>query len=187
LNPFAEYRAFVARVDARCRRVQRRHAEQIACRKGCPGNCCRIHLSLFPVEAFSLAAAAAALPEEPRDRIRRRALRTGSFGPCPLIEEGACRLYDARLVICRTHGLPLATRYRGRRSEGCCALNFRLRQPFPEDAVIDLDPINRELREVNRRFVAEVSGRMPLPERFTLAQALLIGEEALTGAGHFSR
>jgi hypothetical protein len=66
----------------------------------------------------------------------------------------------------------MATEYRGHRSEGCCVLNFRDQRPFPEDAVVDLDPINRELAAVNRLFVAEFPGGQLLSSRYTMAEAL---------------
>jgi Fe-S-cluster containining protein len=110
----------IADVDRRCRRIVSRHPEQIACTKGCAGNCCRIHLTVYPVEAVALARALQAKPPEMQRRIRQQARHTNTFGPCPLLADGACQLYAARAVICRTHGLPVRTEYRGHRSIGFC-------------------------------------------------------------------
>jgi Fe-S-cluster containining protein len=174
VKSLADYRSLVAEVDRLCRRVGVKYASHMACRKGCAGNCCRIHLSVLPVEAASLARSLTDLPTETAGRLRARAVRTTTFGPCPLLEEGACRMYASRLVICRTHGFPMATEYRGRRAVGCCRENFQRLQPIPEDAVIDLDRINRALAEVNRAFVAELEPRRALRPRYFIAEALLL-------------
>jgi hypothetical protein len=75
------YRRLVDRVDNVCRRVQEAYAAQIACEKGCAGNCCRIHLSVFAVEAVSLAIALKKLSRETALHVRQEARQTNSFGP----------------------------------------------------------------------------------------------------------
>jgi len=173
-NSIHKYQRLIARVDNAIRLIQEKYAHQIACRKGCAGNCCRIHLSIFPIEAISLARALKKLPREMAHYIRDKARNTTSFGPCPLLEDGACRMYASRLVICRTHGLPMQTTYRGHRSIGFCQKNFQNLDPIPDDAVIDLDDLNRELASVNKLFVEEFSDRMCLIPRFYIGEALLL-------------
>lgn len=168
------YRRLVDRVDSACRRIQEAYSAQITCEKGCAGNCCRIHLSVFAVEAVSLATALKKLNRETALHIRQKAWQTNSFGPCPLLEESACLMYASRLIICRTHGLPMRTVYRGQRSVGVCRKNFRGLDPIPDTAVIELDPLNRKLATVNRAFMAEFSGRVRLKPRFTISEALLL-------------
>ena len=143
-----EYQQLITRVDRRCRRIISRHPDHIACTKGCAGNCCRIHLSVYPVEAVSLAMA--------------------------LLQNGACLMYDARAVICRTHGLPLLTEYRGHRSIGFCSKNFKHLCPIPEEDIIDLSQINRSLAEINRRFLQAAGHHLPQGDRFTIAQSLVL-------------
>jgi uncharacterized protein len=179
MKSLEDYRSLVARVDMSCRRVQEKYAGHVACRKGCAGNCCRIHLSVLAIEAVFLARSLDNLPRELAGRIRRRAERTTTFGPCPLLANGACRMHASRLIICRTHGYPMSTEYRGHRSVGCCVLNFQHLQPFPEDAVIDLDPINRALAAVNRLFIDEISDRMALRPHYLMAEALQLDARQL--------
>jgi hypothetical protein len=83
-------------------------------------------------------------------------------------------MYDARAVICRTHGLPMRTEYRGRRSIGFCDKNFQHLTPIPEEDVIDLTRLNTSLAAVNRRFVSALAHRLPPGKRFTIAQALVV-------------
>jgi len=174
MQALRDYQQLIADVDLQCDRISRRHRNEIACTKGCAGNCCRIHIAIYPVEAVSLALALQKLAPELRRRIQHKARYTNSFGPCPLLEDGACLMYDARAVICRTHGLPMLTEYRGRRSVGFCEKNFQHLAPIPTEDIIDLAHLNNSLAAVNRRFVSEVGDLLRPGKRFTVAQALVM-------------
>jgi Fe-S-cluster containining protein len=174
LQALQDYQKLIAEVDRSCQRIVGRHRDQIACTKGCAGNCCRIHLSICPVEAVSLALALQKLTPEMRRRIQHKARHTNSFGPCPLLEDGACLMYDARAVICRTHGLPVRTEYRGHRTVGFCIKNFKDPSPVPEEDIIDLTCLNRSLGEINSKFVSEVEPLLLTGKRLTIAEALLM-------------
>ena len=174
MGALKEYQKMIAEVDRRCHQIVRRHADRIACAKGCAGNCCRIHLSVYSVEAVSLVLALQKLAPDMRRRIQNRARHTSSFGPCPLLEDGACLMYDARAVICRSHGLPTRTEYKGSRTVGACVKNFKNTTPIPEEDIIDLAQLNSALVEINVRFLRENS-LLRLPDkRCTIAEALFI-------------
>ena len=83
-------------------------------------------------------------------------------------------MYASRLIICRTHGLPMRVAYRGNRFIGSCRKNFRKLDPIPDDAVIDLDSLNNNLAAVNRLFIQEFSDRIDLRLRFSIGEALLL-------------
>ena len=83
-------------------------------------------------------------------------------------------MYTARAVICRTHGLPTLTEYRGHRSVGFCEKNFRNLSPIPEEDIINLAQLNNTLAAINHRFVSQVAHWLPPGDRFTIAEALLI-------------
>lgn len=172
MSAMQEYKALVADISRRCDDITARYADQIVCTKGCHGNCCRIHLSIFPVEAFHLAAALEAQPAEIAQPIREQAHKTLPSGPCPLLAGAACRMYSDRLILCRTHGLPMQTRYRGSLSVGCCQKNFRKMSAIPDDACIDLDQLNKSLAAINHRFVSEYRCRYALKERYLIGEAL---------------
>ncbi len=174
MRALRDYQDMIAAVDRRCRRIVSRHKEHITCTKGCAGNCCRIHISVYPVEAVALALALQAQPPEILGRIQQRAQQTSTFGPCPLLADGACQLYYARAVICRTHGLPVHTEYRGHHAVGCCPKNFRNLAAIPDEDIIDLAQLNDRLAGINRRFVSQTTRRLPPGDRFTIAQALLM-------------
>ncbi len=158
------YAALVAKVDAFFGAAARRGAD-LACGAGCSA-CCRVELSVSPVEA--------ALVE--------RAVRTrGPWEPaaegCAMLDaEGRCAVYDARPLVCRSQGLPLAypegtvtpgaiRGHAGSAELSWCPLNFRRRPPVSAD-VFDARRADEALALVNRAFCAE-RGRDPL-ERIPL-------------------
>ena len=126
-----------------------------------------------------MALALQKLAPEIQRRIQHRARHTSSFGPCPLLEDGACRMYDARAVICRTHGLPVGSQYRGRRTVGFCIKNFKDPSHISDEDIIDLAPLNRSLAEVNRKFVGRVALPLSPDRRVTIAEALLLDMSSL--------
>jgi Fe-S-cluster containining protein len=178
LTPIKKYKQLITRIDKACGVIQDRYADHITCRRGCAGNCCRIHLSIFAIEATALARALKKLPHDLAQHVRKKAASTTGFGPCPtscpLLEDGACLMYASRLVICRTHGLPMQTEYRGRLFVGFCQKNFQTLKPVPEEAVIDLDKLNAELAALNRAFVEEYRGPAKLRKRYKIGEALLL-------------
>jgi len=90
------------------------------------------------------------------------------------MEDRACSLYSFRPLICRTHGFPLQTIYRDQLSIGSCRHNFKNMPSIPDDAVINLDPINSTLREINASTVRETASVLRLPGRLSIADAVLL-------------
>ena len=107
-------------------------------------------------------------------QIRARASRMNASGPCPLLDRGACAMYPHRLILCRTHGLPVQNRYRGKTYVGCCQKNFQQVLPIPHDARLDLDRINSRLALINRQFMMEYGDRPRLKERYSIGEALML-------------
>lgn len=167
------YQELRAKVEALCGRIENEFREQLSCRKGC-SDCCR-HLSLFWVEAVALALALESLPDSQAERIRAAAGSATPDGPCPLLAEGACLLYAARPLICRTHGLPVLNEAQGRAVVDFCDLNFRGLGSLPARALINLDLLNTTLAGINHLFVSEIfHGHPPEKERLSIAEALLL-------------
>jgi len=87
-----------AAVDRLARRLERRHARRLQCRRGC-FSCCVDEITVFEVEAERIREGAPGLlaggkPHAP--------------GQCAFLDEqGACRIYEHRPYVCRTQGLPL--------------------------------------------------------------------------------
>ena len=169
---FRNYRLLVQKVDQFCRQAVKNHGERIVCRPGCD-SCCR-HLSLFPIEAFALASAFRHATPHLAASLRRQISEASPEGRCPLLLEGLCALYDARPLICRTHGLPVMMSTQGERRVDCCPHNFTGMETLPGDSVLDLDRLNEMLVAINAVFEEENDTSSGLTERITMAEALLL-------------
>ncbi len=168
----SNYHALIAKVDGLCDSIRSRYADQIVCRKGC-AECCS-HISHFPVEAVALARALMEMPSDHMKRFLNLADTTQTDGPCPLLADNTCLLYDARPLICRTHGMPiLFASPEGPRLD-FCPRNFQNVESLPGEAMLDLDQLNRILHAINQVFVEEFFTNSAPPERMTIAQALLL-------------
>ena len=165
-NLLKNYTELVARVDEHVLRLSRVHKDHLACKKGCHA-CCR-HLSLFPVEAFVLSLAFSRLDASVRERVLDQARQSDK--QCPLLVDHACMVYEARPIICRTHGYPLYMEKEGRAMVDFCPENFKGVKKLDRSDMLDLDRINTLLTAVNNHFVA--CFEKGLPERIPVDQAL---------------
>jgi len=167
------YHNLVGKIDSLCSGVMTQCAESISCRKGCD-SCCR-HFSLFWVEAVNLAAFVTTLPQQQADFLRSRAKTLADQDVCPLLVDGACAVYAARPIICRTHGLPILTRLETTLSVDFCPKNFTQAHTIPGHLVIDLDSLNNTLVAINALFVSRYfNGSSPPTERLAIADALFL-------------
>ena len=179
MQELRDYQQLIAEVDQLCYDIRQRYGQYITCKKGCPGNCCQRHITVFAIEAFAFARALQQLSHEPAGRIQHKARQATCFGPCPLLEDGACLMYDSRAIICRTHGYPILSEYRGHQSVGCCHRNFKDLSSISVDRIIELAPLNKNLIVLNRRFLDEFGGRLLPADRLTIAEALLLDADIL--------
>ncbi len=140
--------SFHGEVDALVARLTTRHAERLACRRGC-SSCCVDDITVFEVEARRIRERHATL------------LATGiphPPGACAFVDgEGACRIYEERPYVCRTQGLPL--RWMEDTEDGVverrdiCALN----EPGPDivalppEACWTLGPAEAKLYAIQRQ------------------------------------
>jgi len=127
-----------AKVDAFFARVEARHGDDMQCRTGC-SDCCRVRLTITGVEAAAIRAETAGWPAA-----RRRALaEVGPGDRCAALDEGGrCRIYAARPIVCRSHGVPIrlirltAARPGSLPVVEACPRNFTRTEPAP-DCVLD--------------------------------------------------
>ena len=125
------------------------------------------------MEAASLNAALEALPADRAQAIRRHVAEHADGERCPLLEHHRCLLYDARPIVCRTHGLPILYTENDEQHVDCCPLNLEQCESLPGSVVIDLDRLNALLVAVNALFHSQSDAQDDLPERLTIAEALL--------------
>jgi len=105
----SRYRELTVKVDGFFARVRERHGADMRCGSGCD-SCCRTRLTITGVEADALRAHVAAM--EPAARARLAEVAHRPFDPrdmrCAALEDdGRCLVYDARPIICRSHGAPV--------------------------------------------------------------------------------
>ncbi|MCW7755168.1 YkgJ family cysteine cluster protein [Desulfobotulus sp. H1] len=154
------------------------------CCRGCADNCCETRFYHYTlVELLYLFRGVAALPEWERQRAGERAEslcrgmkqhdgkgKESVFrGLCPLNEEGRCRVYAHRPMICRFHGVPW--KMMGRNGEvvapGCGMFDEKM-----DEFCLDRTPHYRELAllEKELRRSSGFEGRI----RLTIAQMLVL-------------
>ena len=129
-------------------RTARDQGHKIPCRPGCH-ECCYDAAFITPFEADLLVAAVKRLPREDQVEVRRRTQRwvkkmrdagididgeptlaayRAERAPCPLLDgRGVCRVYEARPLACRGHGVidetPDACKVRGERAAMCLTVD----------------------------------------------------------------
>lgn len=164
------YDDLLARIDSHVAGVTTEFTSHIACRKGCDG-CCK-SLTLFPVEALALSRSFSTLRPADQARVLEAAPEDGR---CPLLKGHACMLYEARPIICRTHGLPIYMEKDGHPMVDFCPENFKGVKELPKEALLDLDQLNALLTAVNQHFLSRINS--DLPDRIPVSQALLLCRE----------
>ena len=154
--------------------VYARRSADMTCEQGCDA-CCYVQLTVCAVEADAIRSALSALDENEKRTLRERAVAMdvdsdAGDGACVMLGRQGCTVYEARPLVCRTHGLPIAytdapdvpvdalldAKSVGaeRRTLTWCELNFEEHQPARED-VLDGDRLNQALAMVNRAFESE--------------------------------
>ncbi len=189
-DPYQTYRQLVARVEAFGQAVRQRYAAQIMCHAGCDG-CCYQPFTIFPVEAYHVVQAVAALPPTAQQQLRQHLSQAEDPlriveqpQPCVLLDDGRCRLYDGRPLICRMQGYPLFSTMIERPDGGqrdCCPLNFTdmALEDVEPNAVYNLDLVNQTLAAINHLFVPE---REQPDQRVTIRQAVMQALDMLAAA-----
>ncbi len=157
----ARYHELTAKVDAFFARVAQRHRADVACAVGCD-RCCHVRLTVTGIEAAAIEAWAVALPAAERRVIAAAAAASDpAVARCAALDPvGRCRIYPARPLVCRSHGLPIRLRdRRGLPVIESCELTFRARGPAAADpdCVLDQELVSATLGLIDRAH-AEQAG-----------------------------
>ncbi|HEV7555779.1 MAG TPA: YkgJ family cysteine cluster protein [Kofleriaceae bacterium] len=133
------------KIDAFFARVEARHPVDIECRTGC-SDCCHVRLTITAAEAESIRTLVASWPAE------RRAALAAISAPadrCAALDAGGrCSIYDARPVVCRSHGVPVRL---GKSLPVVCHRNFTRGGPAAADpdCILDQHTVSAILLAVN--------------------------------------
>lgn len=136
-----------ARVDAHFEQAMARSPEQFQCAAGCD-SCCHRRFGVFEIEADRLREALSELDRRDpalRERVRHNAVDPDHADHCAMLVDGRCAVYEARPLICRTHGLPTAVvDPDGSSRLDVCPLNFRTEDP-PRASLLAMSAVNEPL------------------------------------------
>jgi hypothetical protein len=148
----SRYPELAAKVDAFFARVQARHAQDMRCDTGC-SHCCHVRLTVTAVEADAVRQLVAGWPEQRRRALADNVAAARSDRCAALDGNGRCLVYEARPIVCRSHGAPI--RMRDARSlpvVQACPDNFSAHGPSAADAdcVIDQETLSAMVLAVDR-------------------------------------
>lgn len=135
-----------SKVEAFHRRVETAYPQSLVCRRGCDA-CCRVDLSVFPVEAEPIRAVLSKLP---LDLLKAIEHRRATDQHCVFLVGGECAVYDERPIICRSQGLPLQLEDHSRTA---CEFNFNREhklETLHNDDVLNLKTMNMLLSLIHR-------------------------------------
>jgi Fe-S-cluster containining protein len=152
----SRYRELTAKVDGFFARVRERHGADMRCGSGCD-SCCRTRLTITGVEADALRAHVAAMEPAARARlaeVARRPYDPSDMRCAALEDDGRCLVYDARPIVCRSHGAPvrLYGEADGRRFPMvvACPLNFPAGpEKADADCILDQETLSATLIAVD--------------------------------------
>ena len=156
------YHELAAKVDGFFSRVAARHGNDMRCGSGC-SDCCHVRLTVTAVEAAAIRAEIATW--DPARRAALAANVAGAHGDsrrCAALDpEGRCLIYQARPIVCRSHGAPI--RMAGPSGRGLpvvesCFRNFTATTPDP-DCVLDQTTLSALVLAVNAGDVARDGSR----------------------------
>lgn len=133
-----------AKIDGFFARVEARHGDDMQCQTGC-SDCCHVRLSVTGVEADAIRAHVATLPA-----VSRAQFNQGPVDKCAALDPtGRCMIYEARPVICRSHGAPIRMRRDSLPVLESCYRNFTHTEPAP-DCVLDQTTLSALTLAVDR-------------------------------------
>ena len=118
------------------------HAGKLNCKIGCSG-CCIDNLEVFGIEAEYIKRTQKTILEAEIPHPK---------GKCAFLDSnGACRIYESRPLICRTHGLPIAWKDSqeedGVEYRDICELNIDMLPPenLASSEVLPIDYLDEKL------------------------------------------
>lgn len=143
-------RELTRKVDGFFDRVAARHGTDMQCHTGC-ADCCGVRLTITAVEAAAIRAHAAAMDPAARARLATEADATR----CAALDAaGRCKIYDARPLVCRSHGVPIRLTRRGLPVVQSCHRNFRTTTP-DADCVLDQTTLSATLLAIDAAEAAD--------------------------------
>ena len=194
---FSHYNQVITLVEAEFDRNVRLYGDRMQCGRGC-SSCCSQMFRITIMDAIMISRKMKQLPAAERDNLQARAQHyieerarlihqradednqnerevptTGLRLPCPALnEQGACRIYDARPVVCRKWGIPLFDPQHPTELQAC-ELNFPPGTAFEDEELDELIDRQTEIAERWQAVKASVNDRyQPKQTSTTIAEAI---------------
>ena len=156
------------------------------CHKGC-SHCCVGGLSIFAWEAELIISWFHGLAQQERQQWLKNFDKaqepftdvTGqSTEPCSFLSAGACTIYSARPIICRTQGMGLKWHEEGSLHRDVCPLNFTDENQPPSDVQdeLNLDVINHMMSQAQSLYEQDSSSSRQLPTSHTRVELAFVKE-----------
>jgi Fe-S-cluster containining protein len=162
-----DYLALRNKVAQKTAEIVERNSSRVMCKKGCHG-CCRSGLSVSPIEFHFISSHLKQKPEilESLTSVLKRDKSDlpQSGESCDfLTSEGSCSIYEARPIICMSHGVPIYAKTADSTVKSVCPLNFTdgLEQ-LDSSNFLNLDLINSILGLLNETDYPGSEERFPL-------------------------
>lgn len=169
-NLYSNYTQLLVKVDEAFAAVSTRHSQSFSCGPGC-FSCCRSGLSVLPVEAEYIKDWLQNNPAV-KSMIKDKKTMMNAVSHCEFLDnKGCCVIYEARPIICRSHGAPISwtdpeqVPAVSKESRDVCPLNFKGEDIYALDGqdVISLDKLNTLLSLINRHITqSDDATRVPL-------------------------
>jgi len=174
-----EYANLRDKVDAHFDKIYQKHQAEMRCAAQCHA-CCAPDLTVTRVEADTIREYLIAHPEivSTLEMLAHDHPHHGTR--CALLDaEGRCSIYEARPLICRSHGAPVLVQIDKKR-EGidACELNFTQGMTMLEVGDwIHLETLNTMLTLIDWRYALDEGRERPEPEdRIALTLDALLSE-----------
>jgi Fe-S-cluster containining protein len=162
-NAFAHYTQLLSKVDAIFAAAMSNHRDQFQCGAGCY-SCCLPGLSTTNIESAYIKDWLSR-HEEVREKISSRENMLNDLHQCSMLNDrGECSIYEARPLICRSHGMPISFDGDHGEERDCCPLNFvstDLNSLSGSD-VLSIDKTNMVLSVIDRAYDEENAGQRTL-------------------------
>nr|WP_321453893.1 YkgJ family cysteine cluster protein [uncultured Carboxylicivirga sp.] len=128
------------------------HGNHMVCKKGC--DLCCLDFDVFPVEFDAIKKQV----ENEYPEVLKQDRKQEQEGLCTYLKNHACTIYNARPIICRTHGFPLVNMNEaGDQWElSFCHLNFTNVDDdyFDDENIFEQDTYNSKLYMLNKEYLA---------------------------------
>lgn len=149
-----QYSQYIELLQNKCDLLQSKNQKYIKCKKGC-SDCCKVERTVLPVEFGFIINHINNISKENKEYIISNL--NESDEKCTFLLNDECLIYQARPVICRTHGLMLAylSDDEANWNLSCCERNFLNLENdliFGNENLLNMEEINFELISLNNKY-----------------------------------